>query len=233
MALISEYFPDEESFLELTPDELVAPLLRFVVALEAESLHPEIVSTAIAREYPSRSKDVSRQIMSAWTRLEREGHITLDVKTRGGYVVTDAGNAKAREVGLFPPGNSSILNRSGLHFLLRENVWRSFVRGDYPGAVTQAFERVESAIRGATGLSAHAPRRLLKEAFDSGTGPLRDPGQDPGANDAFCKFVSGAFGVFLSDSGHATPTFGDPREAAEVIGVANYLLRIVERRSRA
>lgn len=106
----------------------------------------------------------------------------------------------------------------------------NFALGDYETAAFAAMKAVEVAVRDAAGLPNELVGvNLMRKAFSPGEGPLRDPDADGGERQATADLFAGAIGVYKNPASHRTVKFDDPMEAAEVIQLADLLLRIVER----
>lgn len=86
------------------------------------------------------------------------------------------------------------------------------------------------AVRDAAGL----PNELLgvylmRKAYSPKDGALRDPEAEGGEQQATADLVAGAIGAYKNPASHRTVKFEDPIEPAEVIQLADLLLRIVAR----
>ncbi|MDR3554956.1 MAG: TIGR02391 family protein [Syntrophobacteraceae bacterium] len=107
----------------------------------------------------------------------------------------------------------------------------SFLRGDYDAAVFQAFKEVEVRVRK---LSRATPEELgttlMRDAFKPGKGPLSDPARVPAESQAISDLFAGAIGLFKNPGSHRDVDYEDPAEAAELIILADLLIRIAERR---
>lgn len=106
----------------------------------------------------------------------------------------------------------------------------NFALGDYETASFAAMKAVEVEVRRAAGL----PNELLgvalmRKAFSPKDGKLRDPGAEGGEQQATADLFAGAIGAYKNPASHRTVQFNDPIEAAEVLQLADLLLRIVER----
>lgn len=106
----------------------------------------------------------------------------------------------------------------------------NFALGDYETAAFAAMKAVEVAVREAAGL----PNELLgvnlmRKAFSPKDGVLRDPEAEGGEQQATADLFAGAIGAYKNPASHRVVKFEDPMEVAEVIQLANLLLRVVRR----
>lgn len=105
----------------------------------------------------------------------------------------------------------------------------AFVRGDYETAAFAAMKAVEVRVRELSGLSAGLVGvQLMKEAFKEGA-PLADPSAEGGERVATMNLFAGAIGAFKNPASHRIVVFEDPLEAAEVVQLADLLLRMLNR----
>jgi uncharacterized protein (TIGR02391 family) len=114
---------------------------------------------------------------------------------------------------------------------IREDVWALFHRGKYDTAVFEAMKAVEVAVREASGLAAKdigAP--LMRRAFDVNCGPLTDETAEPAERQALSDLFAGTIGAYKNAQSHRKVGLDDPEEAAEIVMLANHLLRIVDGR---
>lgn len=106
----------------------------------------------------------------------------------------------------------------------------NFALGDYETASFAAMNAVEVEVRRVASL----PNELLgvalmRKAFSPKDGLLRDPEGEGGEQQAIADLFAGAIGAYKNPASHRTVQFEDPMEAAEVIQLADLLLRIVQR----
>ncbi len=106
----------------------------------------------------------------------------------------------------------------------------NFALGDYETASFAAMKAVEVEVRRV----AELPNELLgvplmRKAFSTKNGALRDPKAEGGEQQATADLFAGAIGAYKNPASHRTVQFDDPVEAAEVIQLADLLLRIVGR----
>ena len=69
----------------------------------------------------------------------------------------------------------------------------------------------------------------MRKAFKPGAGPLCDESAEPAEQQAMADLFAGAIGAFKNPASHRTVKFEDPVEAAEIIQLADLLIRIVAR----
>lgn len=116
---------------------------------------------------------------------------------------------------------------------LEAKVRTNFNTGDYETACFAAMKEVEVAVRDAAGLDHSVIGvKLMRAAFKPEGGPLTDPAAEGGEKSAMTELFAGAIGAFKNPASHRTVQFDDAVEAAEIIQLADLLLKIV-RRSQA
>lgn len=105
----------------------------------------------------------------------------------------------------------------------------AFVRGEYEVAAFAAMKAVEVRVRELGGFSdGLLGVKLMQEAFKEG-GPLADESVEPGERVATLQLFAGAIGAFKNPASHRIVHFSDPLEAAEVVQLADLLLRMLNR----
>jgi uncharacterized protein (TIGR02391 family) len=99
------------------------------------------------------------------------------------------------------------------------------MRGEYDVAVFEAMKAVEVAVRDASGFGADLlGKDLMREAFNPNEGPLAE---------GRAHLFAGAIQSYKNPGSHRDVSIEGPAEAAELVMLANHLLRIVDVRARA
>ena len=119
-----------------------------------------------------------------------------------------------------------------LHPIIATRVRRQFLLGEYELAALAAMSEVEIRVRKlAKAGDGDIGVPLTQSAFKDG-GPLADPKLEPGERKATMALFWGALGVFKNPSSHRQVEYDDPTLAAEVVLLADLLLRILDRTER-
>jgi uncharacterized protein (TIGR02391 family) len=141
--------------------------------------------------------------------------------------------SRLEELGL-AEGNSAYLPKNQLHPVIADKPYAAFLRGDYDGAIFQAFRAIEIAVRRASKLSKDlVGDQLMRAAFASPekekpTGPLTDTHFPVGEQRSMAHLFAGTFGVFRNSTAHRNFR-ANSVETAEIIMFASYLMRVVDR----
>lgn len=116
-----------------------------------------------------------------------------------------------------------------LHPILELKVRRQFLIGDYELAAFAAFKEVEVRVRLLAGFdNALIGVPLMQRAFSSPDGPLTDSSAEGGEQVARMSLFAGAIGLFKNPASHRAVDYDDPTEAAEVILLADLLMRLLD-----
>ncbi len=117
-----------------------------------------------------------------------------------------------------------------MHRVLEQKARPEFLRGDFETAVFVAFKEVEVRVRERANLPENLIGvKLMREAFGQGR-PLAVQGADAGEVVAEMELYAGALGLFKNPTSHRLVDYGSPTEAAEVVLLADLLLRLLDRR---
>lgn len=114
-----------------------------------------------------------------------------------------------------------------------------FSLGTHDAAVLEAMKQVEDRVRQLSGLSGHGTD-LINRALAPGktgtpdsAGPLADPAPaDPQEARGIRDLFAGAVAAFRNPAAHRSIDYSDSSEAAEVVLLADLLLRILDRTER-
>lgn len=235
---IMDLFPPTEVILGLEPEELAIPLLN-AIANEEQSGHrnnlilENFIGYIMSQPYPEDQKvAVGKSITEAWMWLSREGMIA-PLPREGGLIYITRRGAKLRaQDDIAKYIKSNIIPKESLDPVLADKVLPLFIRGDYDTAVFQAFKEVEIRVREAASLPQEMIGvELIRKAFHSEEGALTDMTLPKPEREATAHLFAGAIGLFKNPSSHRDVNWEDLGECAELIYLANHLLRIVEKHS--
>ena len=183
--------------------------------------------------YPQhRRRQVVRALAEAWQWLLVEGLIINAPDQSGDWFCLTRRGARLKDTAdIEAYRKGELLPAATLQPVLLEKVRPLYLRGDYELAAFAAFRQVEIDVRAAAGLPADLLGvDLMRAAFRPGTGPLTDTNVVPGEQEALSHLFAGAIGHAKNPGSHRNVVL-TAIEAAELIGLANYLLRIVEARA--
>lgn len=233
MSLLQEAPPPEE-ILEMEPEELAPFILRYLQKQPPNSINRynfSLIQDGDLYQRLGRSKveDYLKCLMEAWMYLEREGFIAPQPGQQGDWAFVTRRGRKVVEAQDFQAYRKGyLLPSEGLDPVLVQKVRQSFIRGDYDTAVFQAFKEIEVRVRKKANLAnTDIGVSLMRKAFNPKDGVLTDKGADGGEQVARMELFAGAIGTYKNPSSHRDVAFNDPKEAADIIHMANQLLRIL------
>lgn len=247
--MAGETLPDIDLLLAMEPEELAAALL---LSLRHECLRnsqrmvhrTNFLSSILTADNYSRSRfpaerssEVERAVTEAWMWLEGQG-LLVPAGTANGPAGWRTLSRRAeriedeRDFAQFVA--SRFLRKDTLHKAIADLVWSAFLRGEYDVAVFQAMKAVEIAVRKAGGFpDASLGVDLMRKAFNPENGPLTNSAAPYPEREALSSLFAGAIGTYKNPQSHREVGVEDPAQAAEVVLIANQLLRIVDERAAA
>lgn len=232
---LTQLFPDLEVIAALEQEELGLRLLPWIAQFPGGNRQLAWALREIGESYPGpKQSEIAIAIREAWAWLEGAalliespafvGPNQIRILSRKAIALA-ATPERARIV------NSRLLPKDILHPSIRENVWALFHRGKLDTAVFEAMKAVEVAVRSASGLSAKdVGVGLMRRAFDADNGPLSDMNVERSEREARAHLFAGAIGSYKNPHSHRNVMLDDASEAAEILLIANHLLRIVDSR---
>jgi uncharacterized protein (TIGR02391 family) len=236
MSLYERNYPPVETVLEMEPEELAPFVLRHLNEAGRQTLNMHNFSTGTSPDFVKwagedhRQRDeIMQRLIVAWRWLERELFIAPQPGNVDWAFITPRGKAVLESEDFEDYRQERFLPSEGLDPVLVRKVKQAFIRGDYDTSVFQAFKEVEVRVRKKAGLSNNDYGvDLMTKAFGPPAGPLVDKSAVPGEQYARMHLFAGAIGTYKNPSSHRDVAFSDPKQAADLIHIANELLRIVE-----
>ena len=236
---LSELLPNADDLLRLEPEELGGALLRYLASSydtekfkRGNFFNPH--DDTLTRDYAGDPNRIRRALATAWNWLERESLIVPDPlsQDRDWVFITERGLRLANSpADLEGYRRGAYQRKDVLHPRLLEHVFATFLRGNYDTAVFEAFKEVEVAVRTAAKLPQELiGTDLMRKAFNPNGGALTKTGAHHGEEQALSDLFAGAIGWAKNPPSHRDVELR-PDEAAELITLASYLLRVVDTRS--
>lgn len=230
---------------DLSPDDVVALPLEELALRVLENYHEDPDSwhwgnwvAARKVEYGHRQhREAIKALHEAWAWIFNHGLVVRDPDrdSDDGCVLLSRQGAEALARGI-PWLRATQRLDVELVDVLAAKARPLFLRGEFEAAVFMAMKEVEVAVRELAGLDTSLiGTRLMQEAFrpprpaDGDAGLLHQAGVDQGEAVATMELYKGAIGLFKNPSSHRPVDFDDPTEAAEVILLADLLLRLLRR----
>lgn len=206
---------------------------------QAKRQNAQGFSATHSDEALSSERPAARALAAAWQWLETEGLLAVDPiympraasPAQVAYFVTDWGK-EIVEAGSKGLDLTRAKRRLGLelHPRLAEPLRKLVQVGAFEQAAFTALREIEQRVRTMAG----EPRGksggtlrgepLMTEAFKPG-GLLSDPEAEPAEQQGQMNLFKGAFAAFRNPLGHTSIEFDDPIEAAEVVLLADLLMR--------
>lgn len=209
-----------------------------VLVSEAGSAHTNLnnvlrgMETAFGDRPPPDSDELLARIADAWAWLEAHGFIAThhkNTQSDNWQRVTAMGRELAKDPDAITKVWASDRLAGDINPLLAPARF-NFAIGDYETACFAALKVVEVEVRRVAGLPDDLTGiKLMRRAFNPNDGRLTDINAEGGEKEAAANLFAGAIGAYKNPASHRTVQFYDAIEAAEVIQLADLLLRIVHR----
>jgi uncharacterized protein (TIGR02391 family) len=244
MLWLIHLIPEADVLCALEPDELG---LRMLPALASWPPHDQLTLGGFIQHSVSKSGSppahsqyssgqVEQAIREAWAWLEGAALLIEHPGWISPHQIRSL-SRRAHQLAAEPDAQKVFAARripkETLHPAIREDVWALYHRGKYDTAVFEAMKAVEVAVREASNMPATLLGvKLVRAAFAPlpNAGPLTDTSVDGGEQVARMELFTGAIGSYKNPHSHRNVALDDPDEAAEIIMLANHLLRIVDNR---
>lgn len=247
---LADLIPDPEALIALEPEELGLRMLPVLARWpQQQQLHlTELVhmvcghpqaqpgSLYAAGLYPQQYKSaIEVALREAWAWLEGAALLVQHPRYVDTIKILSRRAVKlAQEPEKSRVSGARRVPKDALHPKIREDVWSLYHRGKYDTAVFEAMKAVEVAVREAAGFSdADYGTDMIGRAFNEDKGQLRDPTAPAAERIALRNLFVGAHGSYKNPHSHRNVALNDPDEAADIIMLANHLLRIVDSRKAA
>ena len=230
---LAELVPDLDVLTALEPDELGLRLLPWIAEFPEGDRQLAVALNKAKEAFPGRGGDRGLlAIREAWAWLTGAALLIPSPNYRESIVVLSRRAAKlAKETESRNSYGARHLSKESLNPVIREDVWALYHRGKYDTAVFEAMKAVEVAVREASGLKRELGVALMRKAFDKTAGPLADMNAEEGEREMLAHLFAGAIGSYKNPHSHRRVLLEDADEAAEIIMLANHLLRIVSARA--
>lgn len=231
-----DFLPTSEIALTLEPEEMAQPLIKCLSHLDKGGNEGTLNLYNFVLHLSNSNygdDEILKKITEAWMWLEREGMLAPSPgRERQWVYVTERGHKLANATDLTVYTRSKIIPKESLDPTLANKVHHLFIRGDYDTAVFQAFKEVEIRVKKAASLPNDSYGvNLMRDAFHPENGKLANKSLIASECQATSDLFAGAIGLFKNPSSHRDVNWEDPMECAELIYLANHLLRIVDKSS--
>lgn len=177
-------------------------------------------------------EDLIDRLADAWAWLESQSLLGPDhyqTHTSGWRRITSSGHETVAAESTEKLVAESRLAMQ-LHPDLESKVRSNFTGGDYETATFAAMKAVEVRIRALSGADADTIGvNLMTHAFKPAGGTLVDGSLEGGEQVALMNLFQGAIGLFKNPVSHRSVNYEDPTEAAEVVLLADLLMRLLDR----
>jgi uncharacterized protein (TIGR02391 family) len=241
---LRDLVPDPETAINLDPEDLGLLMIMTLKYFFSRTSNNDVGSYVIWAlggrqyefQYPEADQEsLKRAIREAWAWLETSVLIVPeDDMNRTPRKLSRRGERLASASDPRGEMKRNVLRKESLDGRIRDDVWTLFHRKKFDSAVFEAMKAVEVAVREASGLpETDIGINLMRKAFDPKTGALTDLASQMAEREARSSLFAGAIGSYKNPHSHRYVALSDPDETAEIIMLANHLLRIVDARRSA
>ena len=244
---LPQTIPDVDFLLAMETEELAEYVLRFarqqaqggqVILGNFQNSLFDQHGTHDPNKYGLERRDaISLAIAEAWAWLEAQGFLVAASGINGGIgwkVLSRRAQRIDDQADLKLFSRARRIEKSALHPRIAQSVWSAFMRREFDVAVFQAMKAVEVSVREAANYGdGNLGTDLMRAAFHDECGPLTDMSVEKSERQARAHLFAGAIGSYKNALSHRDVNIDDPDEALELVFLANYLLRIVDRRKAA
>lgn len=175
--------------------------------------------------------EMMKALAEAYDWLERHGFVARDSASGGsewGFITRLGLRVLEDRRGLAAMRAGSRLEVD-LHPGTEQTARRQFLLGEYDLAVFATLRAVETRVRDLSGADdSEIGMKLMADAFKPG-GPLHDDTMDKGEAEARMALFRAAIGTFKNPTSHRPVQYDDPTLAAEVVLLADLLMRLLAR----
>jgi uncharacterized protein (TIGR02391 family) len=221
-------------FVELPVERRGVELLRAITASEGRgffSNRRNILIQLQTHHWEGQTAAAERAFSEAFDWLQLHGLVSREPSQDGPdwFFVTDRGWDVAENDQALPQIAAAERLAVDLHPRIAERVRAQFLLGEAETAAFIAMREVEIRVRELSGAAeGDIGVSLMQQAFGE-TGPLADPQQEGGEQQATMALFWGAIGVFKNPSSHREVDYEGLTLASEVILFADLLLRLLDR----
>lgn len=214
----------------LPTSEIALRLLRSLAT--GDQHRPNNVFAGAKQAWGRSEPDVEyllQRLSDAWAWLESRGLLGPHTFADGARRLTDRGRIAVEDPGGLTRITADDLLPINLHTDLGR-VRLIFASGDYETAAFAAMKQVEVRVRVLAALdNSVIGVSLMRRAFKPEGGPLADEEAEGGEKVAMMELFAGAIGSFKNPASHRTVHYENPLEAAEVVLLADLLMRMLDR----
>jgi uncharacterized protein (TIGR02391 family) len=220
--------PDPEIARSLPLDELALKVLQDIDA--TREWHEGNYMNVVAQDHRYQGrKDAQQCVAEALGWLRSRGMIACPPGQNEplALFITRAGRQALRNGVRLTRAAQQL--QEGLHPLVQARARRQFLLAEYEQSVFVAMKAVEVRVRAMAGLADEVIGvDLMNKAFGP-SGFLTDPGAVAGEREGTRSLFAGAYAVLRNPSGHRDVDYDEVAEAAEAVGAASLLMRILDR----